>query len=62
MGRIDKLFYPYFQNESSSVAKKLVLEYLLALDEIHATANLPFAIGGTDENGKFIQLFYFEKL
>lgn len=52
LGRIDKLFYPYFVNEEKSWAQQLLLSYMQEIDQLKAPSNIPFAICGTDENGK----------
>ena len=52
MGRVDSLFYHYFEKEDKNEGRNLVFDYLNALDSIKAIANLPFAIGGTDADGK----------
>ncbi len=51
MGRVDRLFYPYFVKEDRESAKALIVDYLKALDEVRASANLPFALGGSDGSG-----------
>ncbi len=51
LSRLDSLFYPYFKNESQEIAGKLVLDYLKEIDTLKAPSNIPFAIGGTDEDG-----------
>lgn len=51
LGRVDKLFYPYFVKEDTDVAAELVSAYLNEADGYRATANLPLAIGGTDNSG-----------
>lgn len=52
LGRIDKLFYPYYVKEKKETAEKLMLDYLHEIDRLKAPANIPFAIGGTDLAGK----------
>ena len=52
MGRSDTLFYPYYVKESKERAQELCRAYLYALNAFRATANLPFALGGSDETGK----------
>ena len=51
LGRLDKLFYPYFVKEDKKRATELVSEFIKEADRYKATANMPFAIGGTDVNG-----------
>lgn len=52
MGRLDSLLYPYFVKEERESAKALIYDYLRAFDCIKATANLPFALCGTNEKGE----------
>lgn len=51
LGRVDKLFYPYFIKENTDTATELVYAYLKEANSYKATANLPLAIGGTDNDG-----------
>lgn len=51
LGRLDKLFYPYYVQEEKENAQKLILDYLQEIDRLEAPSNIPFAIGGTDGNG-----------
>ena len=51
MGRIDTLFYPFYINEDKEYARKLIYDYFAETDRLKAPANIPFAIGGNDENG-----------
>ena len=52
MGRVDSLFYPFYVKEEKERGRALVCDFLNALDTYKAVANLPFAIGGTDEEGE----------
>ena len=52
LGRLDQLFYPYFIREDRAVAEKMLLDYLREIDRIKATANIPFAIGGSDTDAR----------
>ncbi|MBQ2891054.1 MAG: hypothetical protein IJE44_05365 [Clostridia bacterium] len=51
LGRLDSLFYSYYEKENKENAKELVLAYLKEIDTLKAPANTPFALGGTDEHG-----------
>lgn len=51
-GRLDCLLKPYFEKEEQQKAKSLIADFLQALDSIKATANIPFALGGTNEQGE----------
>lgn len=51
LGRLDKLFYPYFLKEDEKKAKELVMDYIKEIDSFKTGSNIPFAIGGTDMNG-----------
>lgn len=50
-GRLDALLYPFYEKESAEKADELIRDYLLALNTLRFSANIPFSIGGTDENG-----------
>ena len=50
-GRLDTLFYSFYEKETPEKADKLVRDYLLALNTLRFSANIPFAIGGTDTAG-----------
>ena len=52
LGRLDKLFYPYYVKEATNEADNLLLDYMREIDRLDAPANIPFVIGGTDEDGK----------
>lgn len=52
LGRLDKLFYPYYVKEATNEADNLLLDYMKEIDRLDAPANIPFAICGTDEDGK----------
>ena len=52
LGRLDNLYYPYYARGNKNEAEKLLLDYIKEIDRLKAPANIPFALGGTDENGK----------
>ena len=52
LGRLDSLYYPYYVKEDKAVADKLIIDFLKEIDRLKAPSNIPFAIGGTDINGK----------
>ena len=52
LGRLDNLYYPYYARENKNEADKLILDYIKEIDRLKAPSNIPFALGGTDENGK----------
>lgn len=52
LGRLDQLFYPFACELDSESVKQLIDAFLVEIDEIKAPANMPFAIGGTDVQGK----------
>jgi len=52
LGRLDNLFYPYYVKEATNEADDLLLDYMKEIDRLDTPANIPFAIGGTDEDGK----------
>lgn len=54
LGRLDSLYYPYYFKDGLSDfdTEALFIDFMRELDSYNAPANMPFAIGGTDENGK----------
>lgn len=51
LGRLDSLFYPYFIQEEKSYCLQLIEDFIKEIDTLQASANIPFAIGGTDKEG-----------
>lgn len=49
LGRLDQLFHPFYQNREE--ADRLAFAFLNEIDRLKAPANIPFAIGGTDQEG-----------
>lgn len=52
MGRLDQLTMPFAAKEGKEQVQLLADRYIREIDAIEATANMPFALGGGDENGK----------
>ena len=52
LGRLDQLLAPFAQEEAPETVAALADRYMVQLDAIQATANMPFALGGSDEAGK----------
>lgn len=52
LGRLDSLLYPFYEKEDKAVRDGLVLDFLREIDSLGADANIPFALGGTDEDGR----------
>ncbi len=52
LGRLDSLFWDWYVKEDPTVAKKLVYDFMEEIDRLNAPSNIPFAIGGTDREGK----------
>lgn len=52
LGRLDQLYYPYYVQENKTEADQLLLDYIKEIDRLDAPANIPFAIGGTDVDGR----------
>ena len=52
MGRIDSLFYPFYLKCDEAERDELVIRYMEAMESYHVGSNLPFALGGTDAEGK----------
>jgi len=52
MGRLDQLLLPLYKKEKDQdYIRRLTYQYMVEIDALKATANLPFALGGTDANG-----------
>ena len=51
LGRLDRLYYPYYAQEDKMSAKQLLLDYMKEIDRLDAPSNIPFALGGTDTDG-----------
>lgn len=52
LGRLDRLYYQYYVQEEKMEADKMLLDYVKEIDRLDAPSNIPFAIGGTDADGK----------
>ena len=52
LGRLDSLYYPYYIKEETQAGRALIEDFYREIDKLNAIANIPFAIGGTDINGK----------
>ena len=52
LGRLDTLLYPFYLKEREGKRKDLLIKFFKEIDKLEAVANIPFTIGGTDENGK----------
>ena len=50
LGRLDQYFNPFFSTKEET--DQLAFAFLHEIDRLPAPANMPFAIGGTDLNGK----------
>lgn len=51
LGRLDSLLYPYFSEEDEEKATQLIEKFICEIDRLQAPSNIPFALGGTNENG-----------
>ncbi len=52
MGRLDQLLQPLYEKETDmEYVRSLTRQYMVEIDALKATANLPFALGGTDAKG-----------
>ncbi|MBP3605931.1 MAG: hypothetical protein J6J66_04970 [Clostridia bacterium] len=51
LGRPDGLFYPFYEKADKADADLLIADYIAEIDRLKAVANIPFALGGSDENG-----------
>lgn len=52
LGRLDSLYYPLYKNENKDFTDNLIFDFLKEIDRLKAPSNIPFAIGGTDIDGK----------
>ena len=52
LGRLDELFFPFYEEDKKEYTKELLVDYIREIDRIKAAANVPFALGGSDINGK----------
>lgn len=52
LGRPDGLFYSFYEKEDRASADKMIADYIAEIDRFKAAANIPFALGGSDENGR----------
>ena len=48
LGRVDRLYYPYYEKENPEKANRMIGDYIKEIDRLHAAANIPFALGGAD--------------
>lgn len=51
LGRLDGLFYPFFEREDRDSAESLIYDFYREIDTLRAPSNIPFAMGGTDGDG-----------
>ena len=52
LGRLDTLLFPFFEKADKAAVPALLLDFLHEIDRLRAPANIPFALGGTDESGR----------
>lgn len=50
LGRLDQLLYPFYIKDEAS-APGLIADFLQEVDSLKFSANIPFALGGTDQHG-----------
>lgn len=51
LGRLDGLYYPFFANEDKKSAETLLHDFYKEIDTLRAPSNIPFAIGGINDDG-----------
>ena len=51
LGRLDKLFYPFYVKEDKAYARQLFIDFFHEFDRKKVVANTPFTLGGTDAEG-----------
>lgn len=52
LGRLDRLYYPYYVREDKAKADQILLDYVREIDRLDAPSNIPFALCGTDADGR----------
>lgn len=52
LGRLDTLFYPYYVKETGEDGYSMMLDFIKEIDKLEAPSNIPFAISGTDTEGR----------
>lgn len=52
LGRLDRLFYPFYHPENREAVRQLTFDFFNEIDRLEAPANIPFSICGTDLDGK----------
>ncbi|MBQ7012021.1 MAG: hypothetical protein IJN63_09975 [Clostridia bacterium] len=52
LGRLDELFYPFYKSADSEFIHELCVDFIREIDRLKVLANLPFALGGTDVDGR----------
>lgn len=60
LGRLDRTLYHYYIKEEKESAERMLREFLIEIDSYKVLANIPFALGGSDDTGKslFNELSY----
>ena len=52
VGRLDTLLYPFYERAEREDTFKMLKLFICDLDAIRFSANIPFALGGTDKDGR----------
>lgn len=52
LGRLDSLYYPFYIKEERAKANSLIFDYIKEIDTLKAPSNIPFALAGSNENGR----------
>ena len=52
LGRLDSLYYSYYVRENKTKADQMLLDYVKEIDRLDAPSNIPFALCGTDAQGR----------
>lgn len=52
LGRLDSLLYPFFLREKRHDAVIMLRAFIREIDSLRAPSNIPFALGGSDFDGK----------
>ena len=51
LGRLDSLLYRFYEKETKENAAELIEKFIIEIDSWEINSNVPFLIGGDDENG-----------
>jgi len=50
-GRVDQILYPFYCKEEKETARQMIRDFLVEINAYDVSANMPFCLGGSDEEG-----------